>query len=123
MAAGVRGVHLLFVLFLLGGLVAIAAGMALRASWVGDPWFRWPHLAASMFLVVRIQTGMGCPLSELEYSLRGGRMEAHWMDVMLFRSMGNARFSAGVMAQGVMSGLFLIVSPPRWRRVGTEKGR
>ncbi len=120
LANAIRAAHVLFVLFLLGGLVAIPAGMALRAAWVDNPWFRWPHFAASIFLVMRIWMGAPCPLSRLEHALHGGQ-RAHWTDVLLFRNMENANFSAGVIAQGVMSGLFLIVCPPRWRRVGQRK--
>jgi len=123
LADGVRAGHVLFVAFLLGGLVVIPAGMALRAAWVRKPWFRWPHLAASIFMVVRIWIGAPCPLSELEYGLRGGEHAANWMDGLLFRNMESSRLSAGVMAQGMMSGLFLIVCPPQWRRVGARESR
>lgn len=112
LADAVRAIHLLFVLFLLGGLLVIPAGMVMRAAWVRHPWFRWPHLAASMFMVVRIWTGASCPLSDLEYAIRGERL-VRPMNLLLFRDMERSQFSAGVIAQGIMSGLFLFVCPPR----------
>jgi hypothetical protein len=114
LAEAVRVIHILFVLFLLGGLLLIPAGAALRAAWVRHPWFRWPHLAASMFMVVRIWTSAPCPLSDLEYAIRGER-EVRRTDALLFRNMTQSHFSAGVMAQGVMCGLFLVMFPPRAR--------
>ena len=116
LADAVRVVHVIFVLFVLGGLVVIPAGIVLKAAWVRNGWFRWLHFAASMFLVARIWMGAPCPLTELEYGLRGGRPAAHWTDVLLFRGMGRSQFSAGVMSQGIMSGLLLIVCPPRGTR-------
>jgi hypothetical protein len=121
LADGVIVLHLLFVAFVLGGLLAIPAGMAMGAAWIRNPWFRWPHLAASIFLALRVSIGSPCPLSAVEHALDRNAHPTRWTDVLLFRSVEPTQFSSGVMAQGVMSGLLLIVCQPRWGPV--RKGK
>ena len=66
----VVSVHFLYVLFTVGGLVAILLGGALRWQWVRGFWFRVVHLIAVAIVAVQALAGILCPLTTLEYELR-----------------------------------------------------
>jgi len=109
----VRALHFLFILFLLGGLLAIPGGIALRAVWVTSPFFRWPHIAASLFLVLRIATHSPCPLTQLEYALRGTDRTPRSSDTLLLRHADAHQLTAGILAQAALTTLFFLIRPPR----------
>ena len=44
-------VHVLFVLFVVAGLLLVFAGRLLKWSWVRNPWFRIAHLGAIVIVV------------------------------------------------------------------------
>lgn len=62
--------HFLFVLFVVGGLLAIWAGAALGWVWVRNLRFRIAHLAAILFVAAESLVGMACPLTVWEDFLR-----------------------------------------------------
>jgi len=62
--------HFLYVIFALGGQVAIVVGVWLRWHWIRQPIFRIAHLAAVAFVALEAAIGMICPLTEWEYNLR-----------------------------------------------------
>jgi len=64
-------VHVAFVLFVVGGLVAIVAG-ARHWGWVRNRTFRFAHLGAIAFVVAESLLGIACPLTVWEDALRGG---------------------------------------------------
>lgn len=66
-------VHLVFVLFVVIGLVTVWIGAALEWQWVRNFWFRLAHLAAISFVAVEAAIGMTCPLTLWENALRPGR--------------------------------------------------
>jgi hypothetical protein len=84
--------HVLFVLFVVLGLVLIIAGKLLRWSWVRNPYLRIAHLAAIGIVVLQSWIGMICPLTTLEMVLREkaedavytGSFIAHWLDSLLY---------------------------------------
>jgi energy-converting hydrogenase Eha subunit A len=63
-------VHLIFVAFVVLGLVLIFLGKPLRWSWVKNPWFRIAHLLAIGIVVVQSWLGAICPLTTWEMALR-----------------------------------------------------
>jgi uncharacterized protein DUF2784 len=71
LADGVLVVHVLFVLFVVGGLAAIVVG-ARRWGWVRNRAFRVVHLAAIGFVAAESLLGIACPLTVWEDALRGG---------------------------------------------------
>jgi len=85
-------VHVLFVLFVLIGLVLILAGKLADWAWVRNPWFRLAHLAAIGIVTVQSWIGVICPLTTLEMALRAragdatypGSFIAHWLDTILY---------------------------------------
>lgn len=63
--------HFLFVLFVVGGLLAIWAGAALHWRWIRHFWFRLAHLGAIVFVAAESLLGAVCPLTAWEDRLRG----------------------------------------------------
>ena len=91
-ADAVLVLHVLVVVFVVGGLVAVLAGNKLGWRWVNRVWFRRAHVAAIAFVVVQSWLGQVCPLTTLESWLRvqGGSSGyeksfiEHWLQAVLF---------------------------------------
>ena len=81
-------IHLLYVLFVVGGLPLIWIGAMLKWSLVSNPWFRYLHLAAILFVVAESLLGTACPLTILENNLRALETDhsfiQHWVHKILF---------------------------------------
>lgn len=85
-------VHVLFVLFVVVGLVLILAGRLADWAWVRNPWFRIGHLVAIGIVAVQSWFGMICPLTTWEMGLRAragdatypGSFIAHWLEAILY---------------------------------------
>ena len=69
LADAVLVVHVLFVLFVVGGFVLILAGAG-RWSWIRDRTFRVSHVAAIVFVAAEALLGVTCPLTRWEDTLR-----------------------------------------------------
>ena len=84
--------HVLFVGFVVIGLVLILLGKPLDWSWVRNPWFRLAHLAAIGIVVLQSWVGRICPLTIWEMALREragdvtyrGSFIAHWLESALY---------------------------------------
>jgi drug/metabolite transporter superfamily protein YnfA len=63
-------VHVLFVLFVVVGLLAIYTGGFLHWQWVRNRLFRILHLVAIGIVVVQAWLGLICPLTTWEMALR-----------------------------------------------------
>ncbi len=81
-------VHLLYVLFVVGSLPLIWLGALLKWPFAGNPWFRYLHLAAILFVVAESLLGIACPLTVLENNLRALETDRsfiqHWVHKILF---------------------------------------
>lgn len=64
--------HAGYSLFVLGGLMMVLLGTILGWRWTRVRSFRIAHLAATMFLMVRVWIGLPCPFSVGEDVLRSG---------------------------------------------------
>jgi len=86
--------HVLFVLFVVFGLLLIFAGKLFSWSWVRNPWFRLAHLIAIGVVVLQSWCGAICPLTTWEMALRekagdafyAGSFIAHWLETILYYS-------------------------------------
>ena len=84
--------HLLFVAFVIFGLLLIFIGWWRRWRWVRGVWFRVLHLGAIGFVVLQSWLGAICPLTTWEMALRAragdavyqGAFIAHWMQALLY---------------------------------------
>lgn len=125
LADAVLVLHVAIVLFVVGGLVLVAAGNALRWGWVNGIAFRAAHLAAIAFVVAESWCGVTCPLTTLESALRaaaGGHgyasdgFVAHWLQALLYWDAPAWVFT---LAYTLFAALVVAAWwrwPPHWRR-------
>ena len=84
--------HVLFVAFVVVGLVLILLGKFLNWRWVRNWWFRIAHLVAIVIVVLQAWLGVICPLTTLEMYLRkqagdavyAGTFISHWLESILY---------------------------------------
>ena len=84
--------HVLFVVFVVVGLVFILLGKLLNWQWVRNWWFRIAHLVAIVVVVLQAWLGVICPLTTLEMYLRqqagdavyAGTFISHWLESILY---------------------------------------
>ena len=112
-------VHFAIVLFIVGGLVAIWIGAAAGWRWIRNPWFRYAHLFAIVFVAGEALIGMACPLTVWEDALRGGaRAESfvgRWVRSILFYEAPEWVFTTAYAAWALATLLTLRFVPPRRR--------
>ncbi len=122
LADAVLIIHLLFVLFVVGGLAAIVLGG--RAGWgfVRNLWFRMIHLAAIAYVALESLAGLSCPLTTLERWLRGTPRATgegfiqHWVSRLLYYSFPTWVFTAAYVFFALAVALAFWLIPPRRRR-------
>lgn len=84
--------HVLFVVFVVVGLLVILAGAALGWSWIRNPWFRLAHVVSIIVVALQAWLGRICPLTVWEMALRARAGEAtysgdfigHWLQRLLY---------------------------------------
>lgn len=84
--------HLIFVVFVVFGLLLILTGKRLHWSWVRNPWFRLMHLIAIGAVVLQSWLGVICPLTIWEMALRSkagdgvyaGSFVSYWLQRILY---------------------------------------
>jgi hypothetical protein len=64
-------VHFSLAAFIVLGLILVWIGALARWSWIRNPWFRYLHLAAIVFVAAEALLGNACPLTQWEDLLRG----------------------------------------------------
>ncbi len=76
MADALLVLHFLIAGFIVAGLILVwigaAFGSTTRWAWIRNPWFRYLHLAAIVFVAIEALLGIACPLTLWEDLLRGG---------------------------------------------------
>ncbi|MBV9125924.1 MAG: DUF2784 domain-containing protein [Planctomycetes bacterium] len=121
----VVAVHLLYVGFVLFGLVTIYVGLAFGWLWIRNPWFRWLHLLMISIVALEAIFGITCPLTTWEDRLRQLAGEQVEQGAFVGRLLHNLMFfqappwvftvSYITFALLVLGTLWLV--PPRpWRR-------
>jgi hypothetical protein len=124
LADAVAVFHFAFVAFIVGGLVAIVAGVVLRWPWVRNFYFRAIHLAMIAIVVEESLLGVGCPLTDWEDNLRlagGAAVEPNSFIGRLIHSLLFVNLSPSVLCVcyvvfGLAVLLVFIFAPPRWPR-------
>ena len=121
--------HVLFVAFVIFGLVLILAGKAFSWAWVRNPWFRLAHLLAIGVVVVQSWFGAICPLTTIEMTLRSraedtvypGSFVAYWLEALLYYRAPAWVFAVCYTLFGaVVAGSWFWVSPRRFRRTKNQ---
>lgn len=92
LADGILIIHVMFVCFVVFGLVAIYLGYACNWQWIRHRTFRVLHLVAIGIVVLQAWLGMICPLTRWEMALRkaagdatyAGAFIQHWLHQLLY---------------------------------------
>ena len=112
-------IHFIIAAFIVGGLILVWIGAAANWGWVGNPWFRWLHLAAIAFVAGEALLGIACPLTLWEDALRGGARPdsfvARWVAQLLYYRAPPWVFTAAYCAWTVATLLTLRLVPPHRR--------
>ena len=116
--------HVLFVVFVVVGLVLILAGKLMSWNWVRNWWFRVIHLAAIGIVVLQSWLGVICPLTTLEMYLRGragdatytGSFVSHWLESILYYRAPAWVFAVAYTAFAIVVLMSWIWVRPRGRR-------
>lgn len=119
-ADAILAVHAAFVLFVVGGLLAVWIGIAARRPFAFDPWFRGLHLAAIAFVALESLLGYACPLTAWESALRGVRSDegfiARAVHAWLFWDLPPWVFTAAYV------GFAALVAATWWRHPPRRRG-
>ena len=111
--------HFAIAAFIVLGLILVWTGALAGWSWVRNPWFRYLHLAAIVFVAAEALLGTACPLTVWEDLLRGGaRPESfvgRWVQRLLYYNAPEWVFTALYAAWAVATALTLKLVPPRGR--------
>lgn len=116
--------HVLFVVFVVLGLVAILIGKYRCWNWVRNLRFRLIHLAAIGIVIAESWLGLVCPLTEWENRLReaaSGEVYSnsfiqHWLHEILFYDFDPRVFTVAYTAFGfLVLAAWLFVPPERKR--------
>jgi hypothetical protein len=112
-------VHILFVLFVVGGFALILAG-ARRWSWVRVRSFRVLHVAAIVFVAAEALLGITCPLTSWEDTLRATGHEersfiGRWLAWLLYYELPEWVFATAYCAFALAIVWAWRAIPPRAR--------
>ena len=117
--------HVLFVAFVVIGLLLILIGGQRNWRWVRRFWFRLLHLAAIGVVVLQAWLGAICPLTVLEMALReragdatyAGSFISHWLETLLYYRAPLWVFAVSYTVFGlVVVGSWWWVRPDGWKR-------
>jgi hypothetical protein len=124
LADAVLVIHFAYVAFVVLGMAAILAGIALGWQWVRNVWFRTIHFLMIVVVVTESLCGILCPLTDWEDYLREQAGELHgpgsfvgrWLEKVLF--VDTSGMSPWVLptcygAFGLAVLLAMIFAPPR----------
>ena len=117
MADALLVLHFLIAAFIVAGLILVWIGALAHWAWIRNPWFRYLHLAAIVFVAAEALLGIACPLTIWEDLLRGGvRPESfvgRWVQRLLYYQAPEWLFTALYAAWTVATLLTLKVVPAR----------
>ncbi len=117
--------HFLYVLFAVGGLIAILLGALRKWVFVRNAVFRAIHLAAVGLVAVEAAVGIDCPLTVWEFDLRqlaGQVVEpnlsfvARMVRLIIFYDLPRWSFTALHITFGLVVIFTYIAIPPRIKR-------
>jgi polyferredoxin len=110
-------VHFGIAAYIVLGLVLVWLGVFLGWNWIRDPWFRYAHLAAILFVAAEALLGVACPLTVWEDLLRGNVQPesfiARWVHSLLYYRAPEWVFAAAYVAWAAATLVTLALVPPR----------
>ena len=106
--------------FIVAGLILVWAGALAGWRWIRNPWFRYLHLAAIVFVAAEALLGTTCPLTIWEDLLRGGATPesfiGRWVKRLLYYNAPEWVFTTLYAAWAAATLLTLQFVPPRKQR-------
>jgi polyferredoxin len=121
LADGILVLHVLLVVFVIGGLLVTVIGYFRHWSWVRNPWFRFLHLAVIATVVVQTWLGASCPLTVWEDNLRrlagkqayGDAFIRYWLQRLIFYEADPWVFGLIYSLFGLLVLAVFVLVPPR----------
>jgi hypothetical protein len=118
-------VHVLYVAFVVVGLILILLGALLRWGWVRNLWFRLVHLVAIGLVAIEAIVGIACPLTVWEDEFRraagqevsGESFLGRWLHRLIYYDLPPWVFNALHIGFAVLVIATFILVPPRWSGV------
>src|ERR1051326_3690893 len=117
-------IHIAYVVYVVGGLIAILIGAWRRRNWIRNPWFRLTHLLAILIVVMEIFLKLNCPLTTWENSARAAGHQT--VDGSAFMDRLLTFILIGAAPRWIINGLYFLFAvaiaatfffaPPRWGR-------
>lgn len=106
----VLALHVMVVVFVIFGLLAVLLGGLVGWKWVRNPWFRLLHLACIVVVAAQAWAGVVCPLTILEMWLReqggaavySGSFIAFWLDQLLYYDLPAWVFTTAYTVFGLL---------------------
>jgi hypothetical protein len=116
--------HVLFVAFVVLGLVLVFVGKWLSWAWVTNFSFRLVHLAAIAIVVLQAWFGVICPLTAWEMQLRqlgggatyGGSFIQYWLSAILYYDAPAWIFSVVYSVFGGLVVASWVIVPPKRKK-------
>jgi len=109
-------IHFAIAAFIAAGLPLTWIGAAAKWRWVRNPWFRYLHLGAIVFVAAEALLGYACPLTVWEDLLRGGvRPESfvgRWVYRLLYYNAPEWVFTTIYVAWAAATLVTLRLVPP-----------
>jgi hypothetical protein len=121
-------IHIAYVIYVVGGLIAILIGCWRGRKWVRNPWFRVTHLLAILIVVAEIFLKLNCPLTIWENQARAAAQQpvdgSAFMDRLLhFILIGDAPrwlINGSYLGFGIAIVAAFYFAPPRWKGTANE---
>jgi Protein of Unknown function (DUF2784) len=109
-------IHLLTVVFIVGGVPVVYLGLVLRWAWVRRRTWRAVHLGAILFVAAEPLLGIACPLTVWEDALRGGHQRAgfieRWVHPVMFYQAPTWVFTTAYVGFAALVLVTWIAVPP-----------
>ncbi|WP_028893342.1 DUF2784 domain-containing protein [Syntrophorhabdus aromaticivorans] len=114
--------HLFYVVFVVGGQLAIFVGLILNRAFIRNPAFRICHLVAVTIVAVEASIGLFCPLTLWEYDLRQSAGQTVDRDIsfigrlarfVIFYDLPAWVFTVLYISFGLLVILTFVLVPPR----------
>ena len=121
-------IHIAYVVYVAGGLVAILIGALRGRKWIHNPWFRVTHLLAILIVVMEIFLKLNCPLTTWENLARAAAQRR--VDGSAFMDRLLTFILIGAAPRWVINGAYFVFAvaiaatffwaPPSWKRAAKE---